>query len=152
MWTVVSELADSGVTVFLTTQYLEEADRLAHRVTVLDGGRVVADGSPEQLKSRIDGGRLELTASSPAAYATLLDRLGTRAGAVEPNRLQVGVPTDGSAAHVRALLDELDPDGGRIATFDLHRATLDDVFLSLTGHRAATADQATTLDPEDVHV
>jgi ABC-2 type transport system ATP-binding protein len=158
MWTVVSELADSGVTVFLTTQYLEEADRLAHRVTVLDGGRVVADGSPEQLKSRIDGGRLELTASSPAAYATLLDRLGTRAGAVEPNRLQVGVPTDGSAAHVRTLLDELDPDGDQIASFDLHRATLDDVFLSLTGHRAATTEQAspteqaTAIEKEDVHV
>jgi ABC-2 type transport system ATP-binding protein len=146
MWAAVAELAADGVTVFLTTQYLEEADRLAHRIAVLDGGRMVADGTPDELKDRAGGGRLELTAASPAAFAALLDRLGSRGGPAEPARLQVGVPTDGSAAHVRALLDELDPDGRGIASFDLRRPTLDDVFLSLTGHHADPAER------EEVHV
>ncbi len=141
MWQVLGGLVDTGVTVFLTTQYLEEADLLADRVAVLDGGRVVAEGTPAELKSRVGGERLDLTAASPAAFSGLVEALGSRAVHVEPERLLVGVPTDGSAAHVRALLDELDPTRARLAAFDLHRATLDEVFLTLTGH-AATTDAA----------
>jgi ABC-2 type transport system ATP-binding protein len=136
MWRVVGGLVATGVTVFLTTQYLEEADQLADRIAVLDGGRVVAEGTPAELKSRVGGSRLDLTATSREAFAALVGRLGTRATEVAEDRLLVGVPTDGSAAHARALLDELDPRGTEVATFDLHRATLDDVFLNLTGHPA----------------
>jgi ABC-2 type transport system ATP-binding protein len=143
MWQEVSSLVDAGVTVFLTTQYLEEADRLADRIAVLDAGRVVAEGTPGELKSRIGGERLDLTAASRAGYAQLVTVLGARAAHLEPERLLVGVPTDGSAAHVRALLDELDPTGAVLASFDLHRATLDDVFLTLTGHLAAPDKELT---------
>ncbi len=140
MWAAVDALAASGVTVLLTTQQLDEADRLAQRIAVLDGGRVVAEGTPTQLKEQVGGGRLDLTASGPDAFASLVARLGSRAGQVDADRRLVGVPTDGSAAHVRALLDEVDPTGAVLSSFDLHRASLDDVFLRLTGHRAAPAD------------
>jgi len=145
MWEVVSGLVETGVTVFLTTQYLEEADVLADRIAVLDGGQVVAEGTPAELKSRVGGARLDLTAASRDAFGALVDTLGGRAVHVERDRLTVGVPTDGSAAHVRALLDELDPARTAVSAFDLHSATLDDVFLTLTGHAAGT-------DKESAHV
>ncbi len=137
MWDVVAELAGSGVTVFLTTQYLEEADRLADLIAVLDRGRVVAEGTPEELKRRVSEQRLELVLADAGAFdaaASVLDgRVLTRA----PEQLLLGVATDGSAPHVRALLDEVDPGGGAIERFSLHSATLDDVFLSLTGGAGA---------------
>jgi ABC-2 type transport system ATP-binding protein len=130
MWDVIGELVADGVTVFLTTQYLEEADRLAERIAVLDGGRVVAEGTPAELKRRVAGPRLDVTAVDAWAYAELADRLGERGVPLGEHRL--GVATDGAAAHVRALLDELDPEREAIAAFALHAPTLDDVFLALT--------------------
>ncbi|MEU7316190.1 ATP-binding cassette domain-containing protein [Streptomyces sp. NPDC007083] len=132
MWETVGSLARAGVTVFLTTQYLEEADRLADRVAVLDGGRVRAEGTPEELKKTVAAQRLDLTATGRSAYAELAGRLGGRALHRAPEELVLGVATDGSAAQVRALLDELDPTREQIAHFSLHSATLDDVFLELT--------------------
>jgi ABC-2 type transport system ATP-binding protein len=137
MWQVIGGLAGSGSTVFLTTQYLEEADRLADRVAVIDGGRVVAEGPPAQLKQRVTEQRLDLVAADGAAFADLVHAAGGRAVACDPAALTVGVPTDGTAAQVRALLDELDPLGAAVRRFSVHTATLDDVFLALTG-RAAT--------------
>jgi len=96
----------------------------------------VADGTPAELKSRVGGDRLDLTAASRDAFGALVDALGGRAVQVERERLTVGVPTDGSAAHVRALLDELDPARTAVTTFELHSASLDDVFLTLTGRPA----------------
>jgi ABC-2 type transport system ATP-binding protein len=130
MWEVVAGLASDGVTIFLTTQYLEEADRLADRIAVLNGGRLVAEGTAAELKQRVAGKRLDLTAVSPAAY----DRIAGWANVMhaDPASLTIGVPTDGTAADVRALLDALDPDRSLIAEFAVHGATLDDVFLTLT--------------------
>jgi ABC-2 type transport system ATP-binding protein len=136
VWQVVSELAASGVSVFLTTQYLEEADRLADRIAVLDGGRVVADGTSEQLKERVAGHRLDLVLADAAAFAEVAQRLDGRAAQRDPGRLTIGVATDGSAAQVRALLDEVDPTRRVVDRFAVHSATLDDVFLALTGHPA----------------
>jgi ABC-2 type transport system ATP-binding protein len=137
-WQVVAGLAGAGTTVFLTTQYLEEADRLADRVAVLDGGRVVAEGSPADLKRRVAGQRLDLTFGDPAAYQAALGVLGARALRPDRGRLAVSVATDGAAARVRDLLDEVDPDRVGVRRFALHTATLDDVFLTLTGHSAGT--------------
>jgi ABC-2 type transport system ATP-binding protein len=137
MWRVITSLANSGVTVFLTTQYLEEADRLAHRIAVLDRGRVIADGTARDLKAQVAGQRLDLTTVDGPAYETLARRLGRRAVHDDPAARTIGVPTDGSAAHVRALLDELDPTRTAIRAFTVHSATLDDVFLALTGHTAS---------------
>ncbi|GAA2392427.1 daunorubicin resistance protein DrrA family ABC transporter ATP-binding protein [Streptomyces glaucosporus] len=136
MWELVAALAGSGTTVFLTTQYLEEADRLAGRVALLDAGRVVAEGAPADLKQRVAGRRLDLTLADPLAYARVAERLGGAAVLRDPDRLLLGVPTDGSAAQVRALLDEVDPERGAVDRFAVHEATLDDVFLALTGRTA----------------
>ncbi|MCB5178980.1 ATP-binding cassette domain-containing protein [Streptomyces antimicrobicus] len=129
LWQVVRELRGDGATVLLTTQYLEEADQLADRVTVLDSGRIAAEGTAAELKSRVAGHRLDLVLTSRGAY----EALAGRAVHHVPDELTLGVPTDGSAAHVRALLDELDPDRTAVDRFTLRTATLDDVFLALTG-------------------
>ena len=141
VWQVVGELAGSGVSVFLTTQYLEEADRLADRIAVLDGGRVVAEGTSAQLKEQVAGHRLDLVLADAAAFEEVARRLDDRAGRRDPARLTIGVATDGSAAQVRALLDEVDPTRRVVDRFAVHGATLDDVFLALTGHPAGQPDQ-----------
>jgi ABC-2 type transport system ATP-binding protein len=142
MWDVISELVGSGVTVFLTTQYLEEADVLADRIAVIDGGRVVADGTAAELKRRVADRRLDLVLADASAFAAVDALLDGRALRRDPDGRVVGVATDGAAAHVRALLDAVDPDGDRVARFAVHDATLDDVFLALTGRPAETNDDA----------
>jgi ABC-2 type transport system ATP-binding protein len=141
MWQVITALVGSGVTVFLTTQYLEEADRLADRIAVMDGGRLVAEGTASELKAKVAEQRLDLTLTDAAAYEQVVRRLGGRAVHADPARLVVGLATDGSAAHIRALLDEVDPDRGEVEAFAVNTATLDDVFLALTGHAAATPEK-----------
>jgi ABC-2 type transport system ATP-binding protein len=139
MWQVIAGLAGSGVTVFLTTQYLEEADLLADRIAVLDGGRLVAEGTAAELKRRIGAQRLDLTCLTEAAWAEVAGRCGERAVHLDRATLTVGVPTDGTAAEIRTLLDAADPDRSLIASFAVRGATLDDVFLTLTGHPKETA-------------
>ena len=134
MWRVIEGLAAEGVTVFLTTQYLEEADRLADRIAVLDAGRLIAEGTSEELKQRVASRRLDLTCRNAAAFDEVSRYLDRRAVHRDPASLTVGVSTDGTAAQVRALLDAADPGRDLIASFAVHRATLDDVFLTLTGH------------------
>jgi ABC-2 type transport system ATP-binding protein len=142
MWQIVSGLAASGVTVFLTTQYLEEADQLADRVAILDGGRLVADGTPGELKQQIAGQRLDIELADAASYADVITYLGERATHTDVERLTAGIAITGDALEVRSLLDELDPHRQRISRFALHAASLDDVFLSLTGHRAPERETA----------
>ncbi|MFG3257898.1 ATP-binding cassette domain-containing protein [Streptomyces sp. NPDC048172] len=132
MWEVVGTLARSGVTVFLTTQYLEEADQLADRVALLDRGRVIAEGTPDELKKRVAAQRLDLTMTDRHAYEAMAARLGGTAVHLAPEELLIGIATDGSAPHVRTLLDELDPSRVEISRFAVQGATLDDVFLELT--------------------
>jgi ABC-2 type transport system ATP-binding protein len=135
MWDVVDGLVDAGTTVFLTTQYLEEADRLAARIAVVDHGRVVAEGTPAELKRRFGDQRLDLDLADRGALQAAAARLGTRVVQRDDARLTLGVTTDGSAAHVRSVLDEIDPAGTAVRRFSLHSATLDDVFLSLTARK-----------------
>ncbi|MFD9623225.1 ATP-binding cassette domain-containing protein [Streptomyces virginiae] len=129
LWELVRELRADGTTVLLTTQYLEEADQLADRVAVLADGRIAAEGTPAELKARVAGHRLDLTLTTAAAY----EALAPRAVHLAPDELTLGLPTDGTATHVRTLLDELDPNRTDIDRFTLRSATLDDVFLALTG-------------------
>ncbi|MFE4260508.1 ABC transporter ATP-binding protein [Streptomyces sp. NPDC056883] len=143
LWDLVRELRADGTSVLLTTQYLEEADRLADRVAVLSGGRIAAEGAPAELKSRVAGHRLDLTLAGRAAYEALAPRAarlaaGDGAATAEglilaPEEFGLSLPTDGSAAHVRSLLDALDPDHTAVDRFSVRGATLDDVFLTLTG-------------------
>jgi ABC-2 type transport system ATP-binding protein len=142
MWETVTALTESGVSIFLTTQYLEEADHLADHVVVIDAGVVVAQGTPAELKQRVADQRLDMTFSDQSAFDHAVRILGCRVALRDPGSRTVGAATDGSAAHIRGLLDELDPDRSAVREFDLHRSTLDDVFLALTGQVATqVADQ-----------
>ena len=140
-WRAIAGLAASGVTVFLTTQYLEEADRLADQIAVLNGGLLVATGTAAELKRRVAAQRLDLTCPTPAAFGQVSQVLAGRAVHLDPAALTVGVATDGSAAQVRAVLDEADPGRDLVASFAVRGATLDDVFFTLTAPA-----------PEAVHV
>ena len=142
-WQLITELAATGITVFLTTQYLEEADTLADRIAVLDGGAIVAEGSAAELKQQIAGQRLDLELSDAAAFDELSELLGDRATHANSDLLTLGVTTDGTAPEVRALLDELDPQGSRVARFSLVQASLDDVFMALTDRHLDTTEKET---------
>jgi ABC-2 type transport system ATP-binding protein len=139
MWNIIRGLVADGVTVFLTTQYLEEADHLAHRLAVLDQGHLVAEGTPDELKRQVPGSyvRLEFAdlASLDAAARVL-------SGATADNAaLTLQVPSDGKAKSVRGLLDRLDEHSIDVEEFSVHTPDLDDVFLALTGH-ASTEETA----------
>jgi ABC-2 type transport system ATP-binding protein len=147
MWEIITRLAGSGVTVLLTTQYLEEADLLADRVAVLDNGRIIANGTADELKARVAERRLDITAANASAYADMERYLGGRVVRADPVGRTLGVATDGSAGHIRTVLDDIDPGRRAVSHFAIHTATLDDVFLALTGHRttAASADNDTAM-------
>ena len=134
LWGLVGSLVADGVTVFLTTQYLDEADALADRIAVLDRGRIVAEGSAAQLKDRVAGRRLVLRCVDAGAFDGVLARAGERAVECDRPLGTLAVACDGEGPVVRALLDELDSDRSRIADFSVRTASLDDVFLTLTGH------------------
>jgi ABC-2 type transport system ATP-binding protein len=136
MWDVIRALVADGISVLLTTQYLEEADQLADRIAVLHGGRIVASGSAAELKRQVAEQRLVLELRDHKAYAHAAAVLGDRALAHDTESLTLTVPTDGTASDVRALLDLADPARSAIERFALHTATLDDVFFSLTAHPA----------------
>ncbi len=136
MWDIVRRLVAEGVTIFLTTQYLDEADELADRIAVLDGGRVVATGTPAELKARIGGGHVRLEFADAAALdgAAALLTDATR----DEDALALDVPNDGSMAALRSLFDRLDTAGVEVQNLTIHTPDLDDVFFAFTG-RAASA-------------
>ncbi|MFI7672394.1 ATP-binding cassette domain-containing protein [Actinophytocola sp. NPDC049390] len=144
MWDIIRDLVSDGVTIFLTTQYLEEADQLADRIAVLDGGRIVAQGTPDELKRRVPGGHLRLRFADTGALrraAFALDVSTEDAG--DEENLALRVPTDGSVAALRAVLARLDAQAVPVDHLTVHTPDLDDVFLSLTGHRTeATKEPA----------
>jgi ABC-2 type transport system ATP-binding protein len=143
VWGIVSGLAAAGVTVFLTTQYLDEADHLADRIAVIDEGRIVADGTPDDLKRQVASERLDLRFVDVASFDEVAGYLGDRAVHHDRSQLTLGVSTDGDASGVRALLDEVDPLCQRIARFDSHTVTLDDVFMTLTGRHTSAPESET---------
>jgi ABC-2 type transport system ATP-binding protein len=145
MWEVVTGLTEAGVTVLLTTQYLDEAERLADTIAVLDRGRIVAEGSARELKQRVGGARLDLQLVDSSSFDELLGYLGARAVHADRSTLTIGAATDGSAVCARELLDELDPGRVRIARFDVRTPSLDDVFLTLTRDNAPAGEQESEL-------
>ena len=139
LWKVIRERKEEGATILLTTQYLEEADELADEIVVIDHGRIIAQGTSDQLKTQVGGERLEVVLREDADLVkadTILGRDGTAETFVEPPLRQVVVFTsEGSQGLIRAIRD-LDAAGIEIADIGLRRPTLDDVFMSLTGHSA----------------
>ena len=132
MWEAIRGLVAGGVTIFLTTQYLDEADHLADRIAVLDQGRIVAEGNPEQLKRRIPGGHIQLQFAGPGDLESAAEALG--AGSRDDEALTLQVLSDGSLRSLRALLDRLDYAGIDVGSLSIHTPDLDDVFFALTGH------------------
>ncbi|MFE2752192.1 ATP-binding cassette domain-containing protein [Actinosynnema sp. NPDC059335] len=136
MWDAIRDLVRSGTTIFLTTQYLEEADRLADRIMVLAGGKVAAEGTADDLKARVGGDRLDLGFGSVAALDAAAARLG---GFPDRDRLVLSVPSDGTAAHLHHVLDDLRAAAVPPDRVSSHRPTLDDVFLALTAREGVAA-------------
>jgi ABC-2 type transport system ATP-binding protein len=132
MWTIIRELVARGVTIFLTTQYLEEADQLADRIAVLDGGRLVAQGTAAELKRRLPGGHVRLRfADAPELDTAALVLPGATR---DDEALTLEVPSDGGTKSLRDLLNRLDENSVHAEEFSVHTPDLDDVFLALTGH------------------
>jgi ABC-2 type transport system ATP-binding protein len=131
MWQIIRDLVAGGVTIFLTTQNLEEADQLADQIAVLDHGRLIAEGSPDALKRLIPGGHIRLQ------FADLQELESAACALVESTReddaLTLQVPSDGGVRSLRALLDQLDRASIEVDSLSVHMPDLDDVFLALTG-------------------
>jgi ABC-2 type transport system ATP-binding protein len=132
MWQIVKDLTRSGVTVFLTTQYLEEADQLAGQIALLDHGTLIAHGTPDELKRMTPGGhiRLRFTDASTLSKARAVI---ARPGKADEEALTLEVPTSGSVPELRGILSRLDDHGVDVAEVTVHTPDLDDVFLTLTG-------------------
>jgi ABC-2 type transport system ATP-binding protein len=140
MWAIIRDLVADGVTIFLTTQYLEEADQLANRVAVLDQGRLVAQGTPDELKRQIPGThvRLRFTTGADLDAARRLFADSTR----DDENLTLRVPSDAGTDSLRALLDRLGEHSLSAEEFSVHTPDLDDVFLALTGRTTDTTTEA----------
>ena len=146
MWQIVRDLVENGVTIFLTTQYLDEADELADRIAVLDEGRIVALGTAAELKRRVPGGhiRLEFADDAQAASAERILEGATREG-----ELALNVPGDAGVSAVRALFARLEDAGIEVESFSVHTPDLDDVFFALTGHGAESGKSDSSNDTTD---
>jgi ABC-2 type transport system ATP-binding protein len=139
VWKIIGELVADGTTVLLTTQYLEEADRLADKIVVIDHGEVVASGTAAELKAKVGGERIDVVVDSLDHLADAAAALRRACGAepsVEPDDRRVTVSAGGGAADLTAAVRELDAAGVVVEDIALRRPTMDDVFLQLTGHRA----------------
>ncbi|MFI5568504.1 ATP-binding cassette domain-containing protein [Streptomyces sp. NPDC051740] len=137
MWQIIRELVAGGVTVFLTTQYLEEADELAHRIAVLHDGTIAAEGTAEELKRIVPGGHVRLRFTDPAGYRSAVSAL--REATEDDESLTLQIPSDGSQRALRAVLDRLDSAGVEADELTVHTPDLDDVFFALTGGAAVPA-------------
>uniref|UniRef100_A0AAU2K175 ATP-binding cassette domain-containing protein n=1 Tax=Streptomyces sp. NBC_00049 TaxID=2903617 RepID=A0AAU2K175_9ACTN len=130
MWSIIRGLVSDGVTVFLTTQYLEEADELADLIAVLNEGKIAAEGTAEELKRLIPGGHVRLRFTDPVAYQSAADAL--REVTRDDEALSLSIPSDGSQRELRSILDRLDSAGIEADELTVHTPDLDDVFFALT--------------------
>jgi ABC-2 type transport system ATP-binding protein len=131
MWQIIRDLVAGGVTIFLTTQYLEEADQLADRIAFLDHGRLIAEGTADELKRLVPGAHIRLRFADASGLESALRTLGE--GSLD-DELTLRVPSDGSVRSLRALLARLDDQSIEVDELSVHTPDLDDVFLTLTGH------------------
>ena len=132
MWQIVRDLVAGGVTIFLTTQYLDEADELADRIAVLDQGKLVAQGTPDELKRLIPGGHIRLQFADASGLELAVRTLGEVSR--DDDALTLQVPSDGKVRSIKALLDRLDDEAIVVNDLSIHTPDLDDVFFALTDH------------------
>ncbi|MFF9507795.1 ATP-binding cassette domain-containing protein [Streptomyces sp. NPDC014727] len=131
MWQIIRELVSDGVTVFLTTQYLDEADELADRIAVLNNGKIAAEGTADELKRIVPGGHVRLRFTDPAAHRNAASALHDTTR--DDESLTLHIPSDGSQRALRSILDRLDTAGIEADELTVHTPDLDDVFFALTG-------------------
>jgi ABC-2 type transport system ATP-binding protein len=141
MWQIIRELVADGVTIFLTTQYLEEADELADRVALLDHGTIVAEGTPDELKRMVPGGHVLLKFADGRGLASANSLIGD--GVLDDDALSLQVPSDGGIRSLKSLLDRLDDESIEVTELTVNTPDLDDVFLALTGHPTSPETNAT---------
>ncbi|HEU4424684.1 MAG TPA: ATP-binding cassette domain-containing protein [Pilimelia sp.] len=145
VWQIIHDLAASGVTIFLTTQYLDEADQLADRIALLDHGTLVAEGTPDELKHLVPSGHISMQFTDTASLDAAARALGHTPR--DRNALTLQMPSDGSVASLKTLLGRLDDHSIAVQTLSIHTPDLDDVFFALTGSTASRArldEKATT--------
>lgn len=139
MWEIIEKLATGGTTILLTTQHMEEADQLADKITVIDEGKVIAEGTSDSLKRLVGAERLEVTVAKSSNFELASKMIKGRDLRVDVKRRTISVATTGGAHQLREVLATLEEANIQIENVSLHQPTLDDVFLTLTGH-AATAE------------
>jgi ABC-2 type transport system ATP-binding protein len=131
MWQLIRDLVAGGITILLTTQYLEEADELADRIALLDGGKLIAEGTADELKRRIPGGHITLQFADGHALDVAAHTLPVKSR--DDDTLTLTVPSDGGVQSLRAVLDQLDQAAITVDGLSVHTPDLDDVFFALTG-------------------
>jgi ABC-2 type transport system ATP-binding protein len=141
MWGIIEKLKLAGATILLTTQYLEEADQLADKIAVIDGGKVIAEGTADELKSRVGNERLELVITKSKDFKTALKIVDGETPHHDEKRRSLSVAIDGGAKHVKKILDAMEKANIDVESLSLHKPTLDDVFLALTGKQATQDDE-----------
>lgn len=136
MWEMVKKLAKDGTTILLTTQYMDEADQLADRIVVIDGGDVIAEGTADELKAKVGSDRVEVTIQNDNDFETAKKVIDGKGLQADKERRSLSIATKGGVHDLRKLLQQLEEAQVEVESVSLHRPTLDDVFLSLTGHTA----------------
>jgi ABC-2 type transport system ATP-binding protein len=139
VWSMISALVSEGSTILLTTQYLEEADELANRIAVVDAGRVIAEGTSDELKDRVGGNRIEIAVAKDADLARAAEvarRHFSSEVSIDPTQRRISAPSKNGTSQLASLVRDFDAAGIDIVDLQLHRPSLDDVFLTLTGHQA----------------
>lgn len=142
MWEIIENLKKKGSTILLTTQYLEEADQLADRIVVIDGGKVIAEGTAKELKSKVGKDRLELTFETAQAYKKALGIIDGKGAEHDGDDFTVTMTINDTNRDVADVLNKLTKADIKIAAMAVHKPTLDDVFLSLTGKVKKTEEEA----------
>lgn len=134
MWQIIKDLADKGTTILLTTQYMDEADNLADEIIVIDEGKIIAQGSSNELKRRVGSDQLELTMTSKDSFELAKKVLKDGLLKTDRENLTINIATEGGVETLKQVLYKFEKEGVKVQNLSLHRPTLDDVFLSLTGH------------------
>jgi len=142
MWELVKQLTKHGTTILLTTQYMEEADYLADNIVVIDGGKVIAEGTPDSLKAKIGSDRLEIIVAKGSSLQKAKDAIGGKDAQVDEERRTISIATKAGVGTLKKALQQLEDAKISIENISLHRPTLDDVFLTLTGHAATQEESA----------
>ncbi len=142
MWEIIKQLVGAGATILLTTQYLDEADLLADKIAVIDGGKVIAEGTADELKQHVGNERLELTIAKGSNFQKAQKVVDGEALQVDSKRRLLSIAMTGGVKHLQEILNKLQAAGIEVDGLSLHKPTLDDVFLQLTGHQATKDDVA----------